>query len=422
MYRQGLGDCFLISLPRCSGGTFYVLIDCGVILGTSGAAPKMREIAQDIFDTTGGRIDLLLATHEHWDHLSGFLQAREIFEKFRIANVWLPWTEDPNDELANKLRQENESLRLALTSAAARIRFSGAADKGPDAFLEFFGASGQSTTEALKLVKTLSPNVRYCRPEDKPFTFDDLKSKFYILGPPHDEKQIKRYNPSKANPETYGFSKLHLDTIAAAAPDADVNAPFDPIVQIPLEAGRQMPFFQTRYWGGDPDDQSWRRIDSDWLDSSASLALQLDSATNNTSLVLAIELEDGKVLLFAADAQVGNWLSWQDLKWQIDCKEVTGPDLLRRTVLYKAGHHGSHNATLQEKGLEQMDSLEVALIPVDHNMAMKKGWGRIPLDTLEKRLEEKTGGRVLRLDKPVPEALAGSVPEHDLYYEISIVP
>jgi hypothetical protein len=35
------------------------------------------------------------------------------------------------------------------------------------------------------------------------------------------------------------------------------------------------------------------------------MALQLDSATNNTSLVIAIELADGAVLIFAADAQWG---------------------------------------------------------------------------------------------------------------------
>jgi hypothetical protein len=41
------------------------------------------------------------------------------------------------------------------------------------------------------------------------------------------------------------------------------------------------------------------------------LALQLDSDTNNTSLVLAFELgKSGRVLLFPGDAQVGNWLSW----------------------------------------------------------------------------------------------------------------
>src|SRR5262249_1438716 len=89
---------------------------------------------------------------------------------------------------------------------------------------------------------------------------------------------------------------------------------------------------------------SWRRIDTDWLNPVGSLALSLDSLTNNPSLVLAIELvESGKVLLFAADAQIGNWLSWQDVAWQ-DPK-INTDDLLARTVFYKVGHHASHNAT-----------------------------------------------------------------------------
>ena len=149
----------------------------------------------------------------------------------------------------------------------------------------------------------------------------------------------------------------------------------------------------------------------------------MDSATNNTSLVLAIELGNGDVLLFAADAQVGNWLSWQGLSWKVDGKVVTGPDLLRRTVLYKTGHHGSHNATLQEKGLETMKSLKIALIPVDHEMAVKKGWSKMPLEDLEKRLNEITKDRVLRIDKEIPSGLIGQVAQDDskkLYYEVTM--
>ena len=41
-------------------------------------------------------------------------------------------------------------------------------------------------------------------------------------------------------------------------------------------------------------DQSWRRIDGDWLAISADLALQLDNRTNNTSLVLAFEFAGSK--------------------------------------------------------------------------------------------------------------------------------
>ena len=39
-------------------------------------------------------------------------------------------------------------------------------------------------------------------------------------------------------------------------------------------------------------------------------ALKIDNDVNNTSLALALELADKRVLLFPGDAQVGNWLSW----------------------------------------------------------------------------------------------------------------
>jgi hypothetical protein len=129
------------------------------------------------------------------------------------------------------------------------------------------------------------------------------------------------------------------------------------------------------------------------------------------------------VLLFAADAQVGNWLSWQDLKWTVNGKEVTGPDLLERTVLYKTGHHGSHNATLREKGLELMKNLKIALIPVDHAMALKKRWDKMPLDAIEQALDAVTKGCVLRIDSDIPQTLSGAVthdPSKKPYYEVNL--
>ena len=102
MYRQGLGDCFLISLPRTDGSTrpYYVMIDCGVVLGTPDPTPKMTAVVENIAAVTGGQVDLLLATHEHWDHLSGFVQATDTFDKkLKVHEVWLGWTEDPKDAL-----------------------------------------------------------------------------------------------------------------------------------------------------------------------------------------------------------------------------------------------------------------------------------------------------------------------------------
>ena len=179
-----------------------------------------------------------------------------------------------------------------------------------------------------------------------------------------------------------------------------------------------MAFFKERYWTSEKPTDDWRRIDADWLGGSTELALQLDSLTNNTSLALAIELPDGDVLLFAADAQVGNWLAWQEREWRVGGRTVTGPDLLRRAIFYKVGHHGSHNATLKAQGLELMENLRVAMIPVDKEMAMKKRWNHMPLDELVEALGDKAKGVVLRADAPMPQSRE-KVVETELFFEVT---
>jgi len=146
------------------------------------------------------------------------------------------------------------------------------------------------------------------------------------------------------------------------------------------------------------------------------LALQLDSDTNNTSLVLAFELVDsGRVLLFPGDAQVGNWLSWHEgIEWTVEQngkpRTVNAKDLLERTVLYKVGHHGSHNATLREKGLEMMVSEHLtAMIPVNRESAKKMDWN-MPFPSLFGRLEERCRGRILDLEKGILATAAGATP------------
>src|SRR5687768_9519943 len=95
MYRSGLGDCFLLAFPRGQNDPpFYLLIDCGVFFRTKGEEVIMREVAQQIFNTTK-HIDLLVVTHEHYDHISGFNHAKDIFQDMEIDRIWFAWTEDP---------------------------------------------------------------------------------------------------------------------------------------------------------------------------------------------------------------------------------------------------------------------------------------------------------------------------------------
>jgi hypothetical protein len=456
MYRQGLGDCFLVTLRHPPRRDFNLMIDCGVILGTEAAGDKLRAVVNDIITATDGFVDVLAVTHEHYDHVAGFVLAHDLFAKpgeprradrLSVGSVWFAWTEDPKDAMAARLRKSRQDRATALAGLAYQLDGMGAAEASPEVAgaLAFFGvnekgqglgATAQAMVNAAGFVA--DDKVFYHRPGDLTELPDAPGLRFYALGPPADEKFMKK---TDSTTEVYhlGLDDLEMAVVAAAAGgpetgDWDPYAPFDSddtrrlsaILERKLD-GPTADFVADAYLGPPaptPEaDISWRRIDGAWLDTAAQLALALDSATNNTSLVLAIELsESGKVLLFPADAQVGNWLSWANVNWQVDGRTVAATDLLNRTVFYKVGHHGSHNATLREKGLELMPTEGlVAFVPVDHGMAVKKHWGKMPLPGLLDALRKRCGEHVVRMDEP-PPALADIAAGPDgpfgpMYYE-----
>lgn len=427
-YRHGLGDCHLVTLYGTRGSTFRILIDCGVILGTKSAAEKMTKVMEDILQVSDGKVDLLVVTHEHWDHVSGFLQAKESFAKLQAEEIWMGWTENPDDKDAKILRVTREADLLKLQAAAMQMHIND--PKGESiltSMLEFFGAvgTGMSTKKAMQAVRSKeTKKLRYCDPADPPTTLSNFKAQIYVLGPPRQMNFLKKISSSKSptQTETYSMAALAFDaTVGPLFGDAsqDGNKPFTSPYRIPLAVSKSNAFFQKNYWESDP----WRRIDGAWMNDADAFALALDNLTNNTSLVLAIDIENIGVLLFAADAQVGNWLSWSGCKWTVNDKEITGVDLLKRTVFYKVGHHGSWNATLRDEGLSLMEALNYAVIPVDHDMALKKNWGKIPLGTLQSAIEAATKDRgfVLRTDEePSEQAKSRGAKSSDLFFDVDL--
>jgi hypothetical protein len=96
--------------------------------------------------------------------------------------------------------------------------------------------------------------------------------------------------------------------------------------------------------------------------------------------------------------------------WTVGAREVkvTARDLLARTVLYKVGHHGSHNATLKRDGLEIMGTRWpdefVAMLPVDEEVAKnREDYGEMPRTSLVADLLNRTGGKLMRIDEGAPE-------------------
>lgn len=464
-YCQGIGDCHLLSFPREDGGRYFILIDCGVHSGVSGGADKIREVVADIATVTK-RIDLLVVTHEHWDHVSGFMSAADAFAAIHVEDVWFAWTEDSNDALARDFDTYRGQALAALQMASSRL----AGLSGADASLGtlgrelgqvlgfHFGAAGDKVRKARNAARDMAKGkVVYQQPGAGPLALPGVSGvKVYVLGPPRDPKAL---GLEERDSELYGqglaggFGMAMAQALmgyAAGSSAEDDGSPFDPEIGhslaeiLPLASGpatpkpgdlavaRAAPLVQLlhAHYSGPADasavargkkatdptasDQGWRRIDGDWLGLAADLAMQLDRGVNNTSLVLAFEFGDRRVALFVGDAQVGNWLSWQGLTWGAGESAVTGPDLLKRTVYLKVGHHGSHNATLKAKGLELMNHPDLsAFIPVNQLDAKNIGWNQMPFAGILDALRAHAGARVVRADDDwladcvVPPALAG---------------
>lgn len=451
MYRQGLGDCFLVTF-HTGPKPVHMLIDCGT-LGATTTGVKMKDVAADISKETNDHLHLLIATHEHKDHLSGFRSEQAAFDAMKVDRVWLAWTEDPDDQLAKDIAKCKKDILNSMRLAAAKLegnRASAIEDRtalaatgsGIRELLGFYGdvdgdgaslgaTFAETVNEAMNYVASRAPKKPQYLSPGKLIEPDWLPGvRFYVLGPPRSEARLNAMG-EHGSPELYELA-------GSLAADFAANARFF-ASELPLaqyceglsldqreEFERSLPFdlrfrreasdqeARKRFLAAYDDPAAgWRRIDYDWLAPAAELALQLDSKTNNTSLVLAMELiADSRVLLFPADAQVGNWLSWHEpaMQWKVPDAEgqervVTAADLLRRTVFYKVGHHASHNATVKEKGLEIMAREDlVAMIPVDRSVALNKTppW-KMPAAALYKRLLEKTSGRVLRSDTGWPD-------------------
>jgi beta-lactamase superfamily II metal-dependent hydrolase len=442
---HGEGDCFLLAFRAKDDTQGYMLIDCGIFTGTSGGAERLRDIAKDIAEATGNHLHVIVATHEHWDHLAGFQHASDIFfgdHKIGIDEVWLAWTEDwENDELARYLHNKYEAASMALTNATMQLEklndpWVGAirnvlAYHSPQ---DFEGALGMTTNDLMEKVHNeLSDHhdrrANYCYPSTPPITTSAAPGiRFYTLGPPKDERLLKilegdgalRGAPLALDEATafYSAALAAYGDKARRTPEQTAlwerSCPFGDHLGMTEEQARNYKangesFFKEHYGFEKKDpEKDWRRIGSDWLATAGQLALNMDAQTNNTSLVLALELIDsGKVLLFPGDAQAGNWLSWKDTSFAVEDKDgkkktITGMDLVQRVAFYKVAHHGSQNATRIDYLKLMRDDL-VAMISVNEKWANEaKNWEH-PGKALLEELKKKTSGRIIRADTRLPD-------------------
>lgn len=333
MYNVGFGDAFLVLLPDADRQR-RILFDCGSIEASPGVAMSsiVDRIVRDVTDADGiARIDVVVATHRHKDHVSGFGQAA--WDKVEVKEVWMPWTEDPTDAEARRIRDIQSGLALGLQAALTkRAATLGAAEKKEVSRYQDMVANALMLSND-KAMKTLhsgfigSPERRFLPAKSKPRQRGNNRIletealpgvKVHVLGPSRSGDVIRDMDPPKGE----SFLRLRGATeLRTGLPPAPFHTRFR----------------KEKYIGaGTLPASDLKEIQRAGSLSELAVAVALDKAVNGTSLMLMLEVS-GTFLLFPGDAQWGTWKAvMEDPEWK---------EMLGRVAFYKIGHHGSHNAT-----------------------------------------------------------------------------
>lgn len=388
MYNVGFGDAFLLFVPT-DDGERTVLVDCGVHMG--GVVNKISAVAQDIVATvtTDGRarIDVVVATHRHADHISGF--GLKLWKTVEVGEVWLPWTEEPSNEKARRIRKSQNRLAAQL-AAMAGPRMAGAfgwaalnalSNEDSEHTL-LHGFVGKPTRRFLPAVKR----------DDRTFETPALPGvTVHALGPSHDPKVIATMEPPKG-----AYFPLAADGTSPDGPRTLFGAPFC------MDARE----YRSRcaHLAADADPKLVRAMAQ--LDPLLA-ASGLEDAINGTSLVLVLEVGD-RCLLLGGDAE---WGTWSEILADADWCELLG-----RTSVYKVSHHGSYNGTPKPFVDEHLPAAALSIVSL---LSMEQ-WPSIPRKSLLRALGD--GDRVLvRSDRRAPSIPGVQVRRQgDLWVELSL--
>ena len=388
MYRVGFGDFFLLTLTGADGVPRHILIDCGVHAMNLGS---IQAAISQLKADTGGQLALVIMTHRHADHISGFGIGASDFATFTVERVWMPWFENPNDPQA-------AAFQASLTAVASRLQLALAANDDPDnaQYLrmaqnitgDLSAAGGGGNAAALQTLhggfkNKIEPD--YYEAGQKPTLPDSLVKAgltAQILGPPRDPNLI-------AIMDNKAHQYLDGTTDEEGAPPARLSDKF-------VGSRSEYPPDAFALFSADRIEQL---VGGEQPDIHLAMAAKADNTINNQSLVVLFTF-NGKTLLFPGDAQWGNWDNWLFGGNLNDPQlSATAKDMLGKLDFYKVGHHGSTNANPKDavEALRQGCVAMVSTQPTAYGKPSRNS--EVPRGPLLDALTKKTNRQLARSDQ-----------------------
>jgi beta-lactamase superfamily II metal-dependent hydrolase len=316
MYNVGFGDCFLLSLPTGSEKILKIVIDCGSLKSKNKTIREISDaLIDDCRDQDGvSRIDILIMSHRHADHITGFTNPR--WSDVEVGEVWMPWLESRDEPAARTIRRHQQLRAAALETAVAQLNL--------DQDLAIVALNARSNDEALDVLH--DGFAKKVKPRFFPAgnsVVEQITSplldgiEVFVLGPPHNQRALNDPDPPEDQRLLTGFNVGNDET-----DDSDKFRPF----------GRDW-IDEGAAWLSDHDEIREAVSQQSLYEL---MAAKLDAEINNTSLILIFRIGDD-YLLFPGDAQWG--------PWELILADDKAKDLLSKITFLKVGHHASHNAT-----------------------------------------------------------------------------